>query len=110
MAKVTPVEVQGTIVGYYFDCPGCLSGHIVTVSPNRAENGASWKFNGDLNRPTFNPSIMSRWQFNPEINKPDKVCYLFVTDGMIRFLGDCTHPLKGRAVDMTDTDFGLIKK
>ena len=28
------------------------------------------------------------------------VCHSFVTDGLIQFLGDCTHALAGQTVDM----------
>ena len=30
------------------------------------------------------------------------VCHSFVTDGRIRFLGDCTHALKGQTVPIPE--------
>src|SRR5436309_254590 len=31
---------------------------------------------------------------------PGDVCHSFVRDGLIEFLGDCTHPLAGRTVPL----------
>jgi Family of unknown function (DUF6527) len=87
-----------------FRCPGC-SQHIIPVRRPAAGHGASgsrWGWNGDLDRPTLNPSILTRYG-------PDgaNVCHSFVTDGRIQFLGDCTHALAGQTVDLpaVDADF-----
>lgn len=92
---------NGEIEGYYFDCPGCKSGHFVHVKPHQAPNGASWNFNNDLEKPTFSPSILSQINYQ---HKPTSVCHLFVIDGMINFLNDCTHELAGQTVAMENVD------
>lgn len=96
--------------GFGHWCPGCDSGHeIDTEEPN--SSGAKWSFNGDMERPTFSPSI------NMKINTPDMgahyqpdiastVCHYFITDGNIQFCGDSTHALAGKTVPLPDIPFG----
>ncbi|MFN3381653.1 MAG: DUF6527 family protein [Runella zeae] len=80
---------------FVFHCPGCGVGHGVWVNNI---NGPKWGFNGDMERPTFSPSIRVRHHNNGV----DVLCHSFVTDGKIYFLDDCTHDLKGYTVDMED--------
>lgn len=106
MAKIMPIEENGQQVGFFFDCPGCNGGHAVHVKPNKNPlTGASWDFNGNMEKPTFSPSIVTNHKFSPEANKPNLVCHIYVADGKIQFLPDCTHSLAGQTVDMPDLDF-----
>ena len=76
-----------------FECPGCGMVHALpTVGPR------AWSFNGDLERPTFSPSILARWTSGPEHTAG--VCHSFVRDGKIEFLGDCTHGHAGQTVPL----------
>jgi hypothetical protein len=86
MAKVEKVND-----GYWvFDCPGCKCLHSIQVPP--------WTFNGDLEKPTVSPSIL----VNPNGDSSALRCHSFVKDGMIQFLGDCDHDLKGQTVEIPD--------
>lgn len=111
MAAETPragLATNGTAPGrrVHFHCPGCDDVHGVTI-----EAPEGWGWNGDLERPTFTPSVLvSGTQWAPEygFHKPNHdvppgeriVCHSFVTDGRIQFLGDCTHALAGQTVDL----------
>lgn len=80
-------------------CPACKSMHDYAVDqPFR--NGARWTFNGDGDRPSFAPSMnIARGPF------PDgrmERCHYFITDGQIRYCGDCSHPMKGQTVPLPD--------
>lgn len=68
-------------------CPGCGCAHAFDER---------WTFNGDLEKPTFGPSML--------VNKsiPERRCHSFVTDGKIQFLDDCFHELKGQTVELPD--------
>ncbi len=81
---------------YAFHCPGCECGHAITVSGRVNTQGATWSWNGSLTAPTFLPSI--------DCNKdePEIRCHSFVTDGMIRFLADSFHVLKGKEVEIPE--------
>jgi hypothetical protein len=108
--------------GFSFWCPGCNGNHGVWV-----KGATVWTFNGNTERPTFQPSLLVRsghylygsehipgkvagqdpcwctWnRDHPGDPAPFKctVCHTFVTDGMIQFLGDCTHELAGQTVEM----------
>lgn len=61
----------------------------------KTEGYPQWSFNGDVDNPTFNPSLLNR-------DNQGHVCHLFVRNGKIEYLGDCTHSLAGKVIDMED--------
>lgn len=78
---------------YIFYCPGCKYSHSFRVAPG------AWGFNGDLDKPTVEGSIL----VNADLSKasPGSLrCHSFIKDGMIQFLDDCTHELKGQTVSL----------
>ncbi len=77
---------------YVFFCPGCKCDHPFTVGPN------GWTWNGSMDKPTFNPSLLCNQ------DTPTDRCHSFVRDGMIQFLGDCYHELKGQTVEIPDNE------
>lgn len=74
-----------------FYCPGCKEPHNV-----RVEGPHSWQWNGDMVKPTFNPSV----NVTMDLADRTQVCHFFVRDGRIEYLGDCWHDLKGQTVEM----------
>lgn len=104
----------------HFWCPGCDDVHGINVG----EGGPPrWGWNGNVDKPTFTPSILVRGVSITEQGEADydawmaagcpprngkafdhrnTVCHSFVTDGRIQFLGDCTHTLAGQTVDLPD--------
>jgi hypothetical protein len=78
-----------------FECPGCDCPHVIRVA---GDEHPVWTFNGSLDKPTVSPSILvtSTWKGIPT------VCHSFIKDGMIQFLGDCTHKLAGKTVQIPD--------
>lgn len=62
---------------------------------------STWTFNGDFEHPTFSPSIL----VNDDRAAPDLPrCHSFVRDGRIQFLGDCTHALAGKTVELPEDE------
>lgn len=96
-----------------FRCPGCESHHHVTVDGSRG-----WTWNGDVDKPTFSPSVLVRsghyipnhtgkcWCTPPEDGEDwgfkCECCHSFVIDGNIQFLSDCSHELAGQTVPLPD--------
>lgn len=72
-----------------FYCPGCEMPHSFDKR---------WTFNGNLEKPTFSPSLLVRYTWGPE--RIEMRCHSFVREGKIQFLNDCTHKLAGKTVDM----------
>ena len=93
---------------FAFKCPGCGCEHIYFV--NSKNHSLSWGFNGDMNKPTFTPSLLNRWgkyvdpnfKEDPDFPNASGICHLFVTEGKIIYCGDCTHELAGKTVDMKE--------
>ena len=79
---------------YFIECPGCKTLHPFHIDP---KHKVRWDFNGDLDKPTFSPSLMVN-QGHPS------QCHSFVTDGKIQFLSDCHHGLAGQTVDLPDVE------
>lgn len=76
----------------HFWCPGCDMAHGISYAPG------GWAWNGDVMRPTFRPSLLTRGGRSPGGEK--LVCHGFVTDGQIQFLTDSTHALAGQTVPL----------
>lgn len=84
-------------------CPGCEDYHGVPVALER-DPGRAWGWNGDREKPTLTPSVF--------VNKPGAThhvpslpsCHVYLTDGVIHFLGDCSHKLAGQQVPLPEID------
>ena len=107
-------SVQGPALSFW--CPGCDQAHTVGVGTN------GWHWNGDAERPVFNPSVAvsgyritrdaagkwdGGWELDASGNPVPMKCHSFVgcngaQPGQIVFLGDSTHLLAGRVVDLPD--------
>lgn len=101
-------RLEGGLAAFW--CPGCNAAHQL-----RIEGQHAWGFNGDGDRPTFTPSVLTwgkaRFLTDEEseviraggkVDVPDFRCHSFVTDGRIQFLSDCSHDLAGQTVDLPD--------
>lgn len=119
--KVAPIQ-QPSDFQFMIFCPGCKCGHGLRVG----QKEGSWEFNGDMEKPTFSPSLLvEHYQYperDPETKDfkrgpdgkyllgPDKrllggkkiVCHSYIEEGNIRFLDDCTHELAGKTVPLPD--------
>jgi hypothetical protein len=87
-------KVAGTELGvmeYLFECPGCGGAHMIRTEGERPR----WHWNGDLERPTCNPSLL----VGPGTSYQ---CHSFIRDGKIEFLSDCWHELRGQTVEIPD--------
>lgn len=96
MAKI---DVHDHETGYkicFFWCPGCEEDHGFTV--NNPYGGPTWAWNGDVDNPTFSPSLLCNPNYEP------RRCHLYVREGKIQYLSDCWHELKGQTVDMQDVE------
>ncbi len=73
--------------GWAVMCPAC---HCAHVFDDR------WTFNGDMQKPTFNGSMLVRGYSDnsAEIRR----CHSYVRDGKVQFLDDCEHELKNQTV------------
>jgi hypothetical protein len=103
--------------GVSFWCPGCGEYHAITT-----RGGSPWRWDGNVDAPTFEPSILvTSGHFVPghapgercwcvyNAENPTRPapfvchrCHSFVRGGRIQFLGDCSHALAGTTVDLPD--------
>jgi hypothetical protein len=116
MAKLSRVSNQPGLL--LFECPGCGNHHGVWTDPANPnpKTNAGWSWNGDLDRPTFTPSILvngvapitddqaQRILAGEVIEPVPTACHSHVVDGQISYLGDCTHALAGQTVPLPDIE------
>lgn len=89
----TPNDIEFT-----FYCPGCEHHHGFKTTGKEPR----WTFNGNMEKPTVQPSIRCRVPGDEEF--PEEVCHFYITDGKIQYLTDCTHKLAGQTIDMVGDD------
>ena len=94
----------------------------VQIGGTRAGTG-NWSWNGDCEKPTVRPSVLIRaghyaahfdkerdtcWcKYNAEHPGETPVfhcfqCHTWINDGVVQFLGDCTHELAGQSLPLLD--------
>lgn len=108
-------------------CEGCGHKHVMAVKHNPDFIGADgkekqpvWGFNFNFDLPTFTPSLLvtsgiyvswaQDWKEKIPVEDHENYiknsvrCHSFITDGKIQFLGDCTHSMVNKTVDLPDID------
>ncbi len=83
------VRQSGGKTTYLLWCPACDD--VVSIDD-------TWGWNGDTERPTFAPSLLTRIS----LTDGERICHSFVTEGEWIYLDDCTHALAGQAVPVVD--------
>lgn len=83
----------------HFHCPGCDEAHLPRVG-----GVGSWTWNGRLDLPTLQPSVLVTSHVDKDdwTKKKEGRCHSHVTDGRIQFLTDCTHAMAGQTVDLPE--------
>lgn len=92
MGQVSPY-LRKMQCGYGHYCPGCKSIHVI-YTPR-------WSFDGNVEKPTFSPSIRIFTRADdgiPEVTE----CHYHIRNGVIEFCGDSAHELKGQNVPLPE--------
>jgi hypothetical protein len=84
------------VLGYAFWCPGCKKKHWYPIVGR--DSRQVWSFNGNLEKPTFNPSLLHHE--HPTLDDEGKTetsprCHIWIRDGVIEFYSDSTHGVIG---------------
>ena len=88
---------------FWFWCPGCKTNHRFVTKLPTGETGPTWTFNGDLEKPTFAPSLLCNGRTTPDPERGVHRCHLFLQEGMVHYLGDCTHELAGQTIPVQES-------
>lgn len=112
--KLHPVTLKSGS-GVSFWCPGCNCHHSVPVTGDNC-----WDLSGTSDAPTLSPSLSTTsGHYTPGWKGPDcwctynatttpKVpfecskCHLLLTNGMLIYLSDTTHALKGKTIPLPE--------
>lgn len=98
MAKLETLKMADGGKALVFYCPGCKFHHHLQIERGSTNpDGPIWEWNGDMEKPTFAPSLM--------VNAgTEQQCHLFLREGRISYLNDSHHELAGRTVALVDLD------
>lgn len=104
--KVVEVKNKdGKLLGRAVRCPACEADDVGSVHiffTEMPDGGGGWHFNGNMESPTFSPSMLARGQWGPE--RRPHVCHSYVRDGKIEYLSDCTHKMAGQTIELPEFD------
>lgn len=90
--KLKQVNYGGDLTpGWRHYCPGCKSMHVIPTDARAQQNGHRWTFDGNMDSPTFHPSVNIVGQ-----------CHYFIRNGQIEFCSDSRHALAGKTVPLPD--------
>ncbi len=85
-AKIKVRRISDDCTLYMFWCPACHETHSFDVG----EGDDKWRFNGDMDKPSFFPSL-----------RYDK-CHLILRQGIIEYCGDCLHGYRNMDVSLKE--------
>jgi hypothetical protein len=92
--------------GLTYWCQGCESLHQIWYEGGVP--GRNWGWDGNVDAPTFTPSVLVTYPANPDADedfkewRTERRCHTFITNGQVQFLGDCTQALAGQTLPLPD--------
>jgi len=101
------VKLSKTIDGQesmWFWCVPCNTHHRF-ITKRGVDEVPVWDFDGNLESPTFSPSLLCNGRAKAEDLFPHTKshrCHLFLRAGMVEYLSDCTHEAAGTTVPVQD--------
>jgi hypothetical protein len=124
--KAQPYKLEN---GVYTQCSPSEADHIMlhmkgpfpdrmipVILKGSRKDKCVWSWNGDVEKPTLKPSIRTRGvrRYTDEeiervrkgehIELPDELCHIWVNDGKVIYLNDCTHEFAGQTHDLLDVE------
>ena len=94
-----PID-EATHVALNFPGPvGVL--HLPVILKGTREGTGCWTWNGDVDKPTLRPSVLTTGYKRLSDGKPIR-SHTWVNDGQAQFLDDCSHELRGQTLDMLE--------
>jgi hypothetical protein len=76
---------------YMFFCPACNHCHVIDDT---------WAISDMPDSPTVRPSVLVNTKNSPYYESRLPTCHLFIMDGKLQYLSDCTHAFSGKTVSM----------
>lgn len=82
---------------------GCHPDRMIPVIRRGSRSASArrpvWSWNGDTEKPTLKPSILTRGG-----GDMSEVCHTWVNDGMVQYLEDSTHEFAGQTRPLLDVE------
>jgi hypothetical protein len=90
--------------------------HLPVILKGRREGTGCWTWNGDTEKPTLRPSLLTQGNYPLTEEECDRLdaggaveprpyrCHTWVNDGQAQHLDDTSHELRGKTVDLLDVE------
>lgn len=114
--KAKPYKLEGST---YKPCAPQVATHVCIHTPGpfcnrfipiiqsgsrRDHQGPVWSWNGDTEKPTLKPSVLTRTEDWSSGECIKIVCHTWINDGKVQFLSDCSHEFAGQTLDLLDVE------
>jgi hypothetical protein len=93
----------------YINMPGPLGDvHLPVMIGGTRKDTGNWTWNGDVDKPTLKPSIKRTGYIGKNTcyddGGPGRECvsHVWVNDGVVQYLDDTTHELRGQKLELLD--------
>lgn len=96
---------------YEFWCPGCEDHHHIRTEEaptwgrdltTKEPYQVCWRFNGDMDKPTFSPSMKLTTQVGQ--GRAIHVCHVAIHGGMLEYFAATSHGLAKKFIPMTELE------
>ena len=85
-------------------CIGCNVAHRIAIADEAGNHeDVSWDWDGNMEHPTFDPSILTH-------TSPLDVCHSYIKNGQWQYLSDSTHSKAGQTLDMIPLPNWLVNE
>lgn len=64
------------------------------ITKGRRDGTGCWTWNGCIDAPTLKPSVLTK--------SNDFRCHSWINSGQVKFLGDCSHDMAGKTLDLLE--------
>lgn len=99
--RLSPVLFRPSEGSLAFECAACEMPHVIKIRGlDKSGHPVVWDWDGSVDRPTFQPSLLLRWEEGQA--RTPQCCHFFVRGGQIQYLDDCTHALAGKTVPIPE--------
>lgn len=87
-------------------CPACGKMHAFALD-GKNSSGAQWTWDGNVEFPTFRPSMLIRVYGGERGTDVKEICHYILAAGIIDYCGDSTHALSGQSVPLPELPIHL---
>lgn len=100
MKSKVVIAIDGTNYLQFY-CPGCDCLENIPFKAGTNYDGPVWTYTGSEEHPSITPSVRHFFPAHDNIRE-ETTCHYYLSNGVIKFCGDCKHSLNGKEVPLIE--------